>query len=180
MSQIRRSSYRRMGGCAAVLCLAMALTACAQEWKIYPYAPDGFSASFPSEPELKKTDVPSDAGSFELRYYLAQAGQVALFVGVCDYGAAIANRNPDEFLQDSKTGSLEKSKSHLVSERPITLGIYHGLAYESENESVHFSARIYVAGTTLYQTLVVSPLGEPYPETARFLDSFQFIARIRN
>jgi hypothetical protein len=32
-------------------------------------------------------------------------------------------------------------------------------------------------GTTLYQTLVVSPLASPYADTKRFLDSFQLIAR---
>jgi hypothetical protein len=29
----------------------------------------------------------------------------------------------------------------------------------------------------LYQTMVVTPLGKPYPDTARFLDSFQLLGR---
>jgi hypothetical protein len=36
-----------------------------------------------------------------------------------------------------------------------------------------------MVGDTLYQTLVVSPLGSNYAETARFLDSFQLIPRVR-
>jgi hypothetical protein len=34
-----------------------------------------------------------------------------------------------------------------------------------------------MVGSTLYQTLVVAPLGKPYADTARFLDSFQLIPR---
>jgi hypothetical protein len=34
-----------------------------------------------------------------------------------------------------------------------------------------------MVGSTLYQTLVVAPLGKPYANTTRFLDSFQLIPR---
>jgi hypothetical protein len=152
----------------------------APEWKTYSYSSDGFSASFPSAPEAQKRDDPTDAGSFELRSYLVQIEPVAMFVGVCDYGAAAEGRDPDTMLEGARDGALKNSSSHLVSERKITLGIYKGLAFESESDTAHFSARIYVVGTTLYQTLVVAPKESPYPETTRFLDSFQLIARVRN
>ena len=164
-----------------LLCCAAALGAQAPDWKAYKYADDGFSASFPSAPELSKRNVDTTAGAFELRSYIAQVGQSALFVGVCDYGAKTAGRDPDEVLQGTKSGALENSKSHLVREQKITLGIYHGLEFESESDATenkaHFYARIYFVGSTLYQTLTVSPVGTPYPDTVRFLDSFQLIAR---
>jgi hypothetical protein len=152
----------------------------APEWKSYSYSANGFSASFPSEPEMQKRDIPTDAGSFQLRSYIAQVGPVALFVGVCDYGAAAEGKDPDEMLQGAKGGALKNSNSNLVSEHKITLGIYHGVAFESESDTSHFSARIYVVGTTLYQTLVVAPKDAPYSDTTRFLDSFQLIARVRS
>jgi hypothetical protein len=68
-------------------------------------------------------------------------------------------------------------KAHITSEMKITLGIYPGLSFEAENETLHFSARIYFVGTTLYQDLAASPLKESYGGTARFLNSFQLIAR---
>ncbi len=43
---------------------------------------------------------------------------------------------------------------------------------------MHFYARIYLVGTTLYQTLIASPLGGPYAGTTTFLDSFQLIPRV--
>ncbi len=149
----------------------------ALQWMTYSYPADGFQASFPSEPEMQKRDIPTDAGSFKLRSYVTQVAPVALFIGVCDYGAQAEGKDPDELLQGAKTGALKNSVSHLVSERKITLGIYHGVAFESESDSAHFSARVYIVGTTLYQTLVVAPIDRPFPDTVRFLDSFQLIAR---
>jgi hypothetical protein len=72
--------------CLAVMPGAQTLDAQANNWKTYSYPADGFSASYPSEPELQKTDIPTKTGSFELRSYMAQVAGVALFVGVCDYG----------------------------------------------------------------------------------------------
>ena len=147
-------------------------------WKSHSYPADGLSASFPSEPELQKRNVPTDAGSFELRSYIGQDGEVAMFIGVCDYGAQAAGKDPDTLLQGAKNGALTNSNSHLLSEKKMTLGIYRGLTFEAESDAAHFSARIYMVGTTLYQTLVVYPLGKPYADTTRFLDSFQLIARV--
>jgi hypothetical protein len=45
---------------------------------------------------------------------------------------------------------------------------------------MHFYARIYLVGDTLYQTLVASPFGSNYADKARFLDSFELIPRARN
>lgn len=151
-------------------------------WSTYSYSSDGFSASYPSAPELKKQDVSTDAGPFELRSYIVQQGDAALFVGVCDYGNNTQGRDPDAMLQGAKSGALSNSKSHLLQEKRITLGVYPGLAFESESDdgSAHFTARVYMMGNILYQTLVVYPLGKPYPDTQRFLDSFQLIARDRN
>ncbi|MGP8174830.1 MAG: hypothetical protein ACLP7O_09825 [Terracidiphilus sp.] len=149
-------------------------------WKSYSYPADGFSAVFPFEPSMQKKNVPTDKGSFELRAYLAQDGQAALFVGVCDYGSAIADRTADQVLDGAQSGAIENVSAHLVSGRVITLGIYHGREFEAENDTMHFSARIYLVGTTLYQTLTAAPLGQPYADTTRFLDSFQLIARVAN
>ena len=180
MIRTLRSRFNRSAWFAAALCLVFALSARAQAWKTYSYPADGFSASYPSDPEVQKRQVPTDAGSFELRSYTAQVDQVALFIGVCDYGAAVAGKTPESLLEGAKNGALSNSNSHLLSEKKISLGIYRGVAFESESDAAHFSARIYFVGTTLYQTLVVAPLGKPYPDTERFLDSFQLLARTHN
>jgi hypothetical protein len=151
----------------------------AQGWKTYTYTPDGFSVSMPSEPDIAKRNVDTDAGSFELRSYTSTDGDTAMFVGVCDYGSKTESKDPNTLLQGAKKGALENSKSQLVSEKQITFGIYPGLTFEGENDQIHFTARFYMVGSTLYETLVVYPLGKPYANAARFLDSFQMTAHVQ-
>ncbi len=159
---------------------AAAASAQTADWKSFSYPADGFQASYPSVPELQKKDIPADAGSFELRSYGVQVASVALFATVCDYGSQAAGKDSDSMLQGAKNGALQNSNSHLTSEKKIKLGIYPGIEFEAESDAAQFTARIYMVGTTLYQTLVVAPLGKPYPEAARFLDSFQLIAKTAN
>ncbi len=179
-NRMRRIMQCRTTVCVAVLCFAAAVSAQTTEWKSYSYPSDGFQASYPSAPEMTKRDIPTDAGSFELRSYIAQVSPVALFIGVCDYGSQAAGKDPQTMLQGAKNGALANSSSHLVSEKKITLGVYPGIEFEAESDAAHFTARIYIVGSVLYQTLVVVPLGKPYDDTTRFLDSFQLIARTTN
>jgi hypothetical protein len=144
---------------------------------LYSYPADGFSAYFPSPPGMTQKTVPTETGPVEMRSYLASASSTALFIAVSDYRAQIANKNPDTVLQTVKKGAMASSKARVLSEKQILLGVYHGLEFEAESNQFHFSARVYMVGATLYQTLVVSPLADRYPDAARFLDSFQLIPR---
>ena len=178
MHQKRNSFLSRITLVVALFSFAAALGAQAQQWKTYSYPADGFSASFPSEPQFSKKDVPTDKGSFELRAYLVEDGQAALYVGVCDYGSAISDRTPDKVLQGAKQGAIDNVKGHMLREKPITLGSYPGVEFEAENDTMHFYARVHLVGTTLYQTLIASPLGTPYVSATSFLNSFQLIPRV--
>ena len=149
-------------------------------WKSYSYPADGFKATFPSAPDLQKKDVPTDAGSFQLRSYIAQDSGGAMFVAVCDYGSTTATTDVNAILQSVKNGALQNSSSHLLSEKKIALGENPGLEFEGQSESAFFTFRVYLVGSTLYQILVITPLGKPYANTARFFDSFQLIPKTTN
>ena len=153
------------------------IAAPAAEWKSYRYAAAGFSASFPAAPAVGKQSVPTDAGSFDLQTYEAEDGSATLIAAVCDYGASAKDKDPDALLESAKTGAVSNVKGHLTSEKKIGLGDNHGVAFEADSENAHISARIYLAGTTLYQMIVAAPKAAPYADSGRFLDSFQFIER---
>lgn len=159
---------------------AAAPAAQAPEWKTYTYPEDGFSASLPLEPTMQKKDVPTEKGSFEMHVYMVQEADSALVVVACDYGNAIVGRDADSILHGAQEGAISNVGGHLVREKKITLGAYQGIEFEAENDSTHFTARVFMAGSTLYQTMIASPLDKPYAGTARFLDSFQLIARVKN
>jgi hypothetical protein len=156
---------------------AQSPTAPVTEWKTYSYPADGFSALFPSEPVQQKQSVPTDAGSFELRTYLVASGSVALYVGVCDYGAAANGSDPDAVLEGARNGAVTNVHAHLVNSKKVTLGIYPGVAFEAEAEGAHLFGRIYLVGTILYHAFVAGPSDQPFPGTTKFLDSFQLIPR---
>jgi len=189
IEKMRSSFVLRMT--VAVMALSFAAALAAQttpttqppptpNWKSYSYPADGFSASFPFEPQFSKRDVPTEKGNFELRAYLVEDGQAALYVGVCDYGTAISDRTPDQVLDGAQQGAIDNVNAHLVSGKKITLGVYPGREFEADNDTMHFTARIFLVGSTLYQTLTAAPLGKPYDGVQRFLDSFQLIARVSN
>jgi hypothetical protein len=175
---MHNSLFKRFTLAFALFSFAVAISAQAQQWKSYSYPADGFRAAFPAEPQMSKRDVPTDKGSFELRAYLVEDGQAALYVGVCDYGSAVSDRTPDQVLQGAKQGAIDNVKAHLLTEKAITLGAYPGVEFEAENDTMHFYARIYLVGSTLYQTLIAAPLGGPYVSATTFLDSFQLIPRV--
>jgi hypothetical protein len=162
-----------------ILCftfLAAGLKAQTPQSMLYSNASEGFEITFPAEPELSKKNVDTDSGPFELRAYICSVSSIAYMVGVTDYGNAV-NKDPNTMLQDSKNGALKNSNAHLITEQRIKLSIVSGLAFEAENNDVHFSARTFIAGTTLYQVIVVYPIGNPPADAASFLDSFGLIVR---
>jgi hypothetical protein len=154
--------------------------ALAPEWKTYSYFSEGFSADFPSQPTMQKQNVQIEKGSVEVRAYLATEGEAALLVEVCDYGSAVAGRDPDSILEGAQNGSITNVKGHLIQGKRINFGIYHGVEFETDNDTLHFITRIYLVGSTLYQTLTATPLGQAYASSTRFMDSFQLIARTSN
>jgi hypothetical protein len=177
--ELRWTPQLRATECAALMCVCVAsvATAQAQEWKAYTYPAEGFSISLPSAPQQNKNSVDTDAGPIETRSYLVELAQGALFVGVSDFDARAGDTDPDKLLQGARDGALKNSKSHLVSEKKLMLGIYHGIEFEGASDEAHFTARVYVVGTRMYQTLVVAPIGQTYDGASRFLDSFQLIPR---
>lgn len=184
MQRVALPGLHRIGAVGLVLVFSLSLQLRAQStptpaenWQKYEYASEGFSATYPSLPSLAKQSVPSAAGNFELRSYTATSGSVALYAAVCDYGSVVAGKDPSVLLQGAKNGALENSKSHLMREQNITLGVYPGLEFEAASDQAQFTARLYMVGTTFYITLVTSPLNAPYAGTTRFLNSFQIITR---
>ena len=157
---------------------APAQTAPPAVWATYNYSADGFSISFPAEPQVQKRNVPTVSGTLELRTYIVSPGSAALYVAVCDYGAAAVGSDPQVVLTGAKNGAINNMKAHILTEKNVTLDAYPGVRFEAESDAMHLSVRIYFVGTTLYQTLIASPLNGRYTESARFLDSFKLTKRV--
>ena len=173
---------RRLALLAALFSLAT-LPGCKSKpaWQVVSYPTEGFRASFPTQPKLQKKYISVDADILEVRMYVAETQddepEGALMVGVADSGPG-NHGLPDVQLDNVRNLSLAAAHAHLIGEKKIALGAWPGRATESESDTIHFSARSYLAGDVLYQTLVVTQRGVTYRNTARFLDSFQVIPRV--
>jgi hypothetical protein len=99
------------------------------------------------------------------------------------WSATEGKRNLNTVLQealDQINGHLIRKKEIMLNDTRFTNFIYPGMEYEAENDTMHIYGRIFLVGTTLYQTLTAAPLGNPYADNTRFLDSFKLIARTSN
>ncbi len=172
-----RAKIGRMSLCAALLGLAATGGAQTLQWKEYSYAADGFAVSFENVPDIQKKTVPTDAGPIELRTYSEQIGSVQLMVTVSDYGSALKVKDADAELEGAKNAAVKNAGARLVSEKKFMFDVYPGLEFEAESGTARFTARIYLVGSTLYQTLVAAPVGKPFAGTTEFLDSFKLIAK---
>jgi hypothetical protein len=159
----------------SLLAFAVSLAAQTAAWKPYDYPPDGFRATFPAAPEISKENVPTEVGNIELRLYTATLGDTALNISVCDYGAKAAAVDPDVILAGVEKGAIDNWKAKIISEKKILLGTNHGLEVVATNDSMRFSMRYYMVGGVLFQSMVVSPVAQDFPDTKRFLDSFELI-----
>jgi hypothetical protein len=144
--------------------------------KAYAYPSDGFSASYPSEPHLTKVNAPTTP-SREVRLYFAQDAQTGLFVLVDEHDPLALVLDSDAELESSMNSFVSAATAHLISKNQITLGVIKGVEFEAESSIAHFSARFYLVDKALYKTAVAAPIGKPYTDTTRFLDSFQLIPR---
>ena len=143
----------------------------AQEWQTYSYAADGFSVSAPAVPVASNQSVTTAEGSVELHNYLVDIGAAALNASATN-DASLLNKNIAEALKGAENDAVGNAHGHLISDEGIALGEYSGLEFEAENDTAHFTARIYIVRSTLYLTQVVFGLGKPCRDTQRFLDSF--------
>ena len=106
MMRVGRSVKMMTGllGLLLVLALSERTQAQTENWQTYDYPSEGLSFASPAVPVKNAQNVPTEAGNFELRSYMTEIGNTALFVGICDYGSAAAGRDPNDVLQGAKTG----------------------------------------------------------------------------
>jgi len=145
-------------------------------WKTYRYPADGFSAAFPSTPKVSSTQV----GPLNMRTYVSVVSDTTVLFVIVSKNGDFKGRDLDEMLKGAENAALQNTNSKLIRDTKTTLGVYHGLEFESEGEATHMFVRMYVVGTSLYQILVGSPSGSPYADTKRFLNSFTLIEGMQN
>jgi len=166
---------------AAVTLVVSFLSGCTDANKTYPStewiriaSEDGrFSASFPTKPECTR---PVDDDE---TMYVADAGGGAVeFVIRCK-----RNADPSVSLDDRLARTVETMKSTNVTTRSIEMCGYAAreMTHEYIYDGVRWVSRqrVFCAGNTMYQVIVLGLQAQSYPEreARRFFSEFRLEAR---
>ena len=173
-SILMKKQLRLWSAAALILCMVgvgMA-RAGATNWQLFTSSDDGFSVSVPSQPTFQRVTRGSEAGPLELHVYQVNVPTAALMISVLDLPKPSKPVDVMQVLQGGLESSLKGTNSRLLRQNNIVIDGYHGIEYEAESATLHFSTRTFLVGTKSYSALVTSAVGNPYGETRRFLESF--------
>ena len=150
----------------------------ANQWKEYSSDEGKFKVDFPGNPSLKTQKVNTAVGEIQVNMVLLEVRGVAYMASFNDYPSEfIKNSNEKDLLDGARDGAVANVQGKLLSEQIIELNNAPGreIRVESADGKNTIVARIYLAGSRLYQVLVVTPKANGFDKNIKkFLDSFKF------
>jgi len=148
-------------------------------WIEYGSDPYGFSVMTPKPFDLSRDTSETEAGDIGLVTFLAELETASYGVVCSEFTQEFIDKaDPEIMLHSGSSGFLEKLSGTLTSERQITLDGNPGLEIVmtgmSQGLDLFGKARFYLAGTRLYQVIVIAAKGtEDLVAIDHFLDSFK-------
>jgi hypothetical protein len=146
----------------------------------------GFTVQMPGKAEKQSQSVETQVGPIAFNTFSVEHSGEAFIVGYNDFPvAATANIDPEQLLNNAKTGAVQNVGGKVTGEKSITMaghpgkefvgeGVSPGSDSSGKKQEATFTARIYWASPRLYQILYVHPKGSAASDTGqKFLDSFQ-------
>src|SRR2546423_13062679 len=103
--------------------LAALLCACATKWETVNE--DGFTVQMPGTPTHQTQSVDKASGKIDITLLTVEKSGEAFIVGYNDIPAAVAamaDQNPDSFLNNARDGAVRNVNGKVTSERPVTIG----------------------------------------------------------
>lgn len=163
---------RRLPALAAALVLAIALSGPvkANTWqRVQPIAA-GFSVMLPGTPEVSAQPINTQFGQATMHMYTFSTSSEGYMAGYAD---SLVPLDAQRALDGARNGALQNGR--LISESNISLNGAPGRFFVIERDGIQFTAKVYVVGKRLYQTLALQKGPGPLSATAQsFLDSFRF------
>ncbi|HLW67652.1 MAG TPA: hypothetical protein VKS79_20210 [Gemmataceae bacterium] len=167
-------------GMMAVLCFTAAAHA-EDKWETYTSKSGKYSILMPAKPT--ESDQKFESNGVELKQYLAMVApsgsDLVYLVAYNDFPeAAIAGADKELMLDSVRDGGAKTFGGKIVSDKKITLGKekYAGREFvaEKSDESRVYRSRAYVAGSRLYQIVIIAPKDvATNKETDKYFDSFK-------
>lgn len=146
-----------------------------ESWKTYTFRRHNFSCTMPAQPDYSKQNVESLAGTITVHSWMVEYGDMALGVMVDDMPGEI--EDIEKALDDGRDGAVRSSGGSLICEKKVSLAGSAGREITIRTgQDMTYTARIYIAGRTIYQVMFVAPAELSTEEVrVRFMDSFKLL-----
>ncbi len=162
---------------AIILIVVIFYSASANEWKEYYLENGDFSVEFPSDPEKKIQQIPSQYGILDMNMLTYTDGNSNFTASYTDYPlSSIVSVNIDSFLNGARDGALKNTNGKLISEKVIQYKNHPGreIKFSLLDGKAMIRAKYYLVRNRLYQILVVAPPADLYNKNLQtFYDSFK-------
>lgn len=153
----------------ALVALACAASAGAQDDKKYASKDGKFAAKFPGEPKT----VNQKAAGLDMVITIVEKGKSGFAVIVTDLPEIALKAGADKILEGGETGLIANTKAKLVKSKEVKLKSngkeFPAREITAEKDDQHFRVTLVLADTRLYQVLVV---GEKDVVTGKDADAF--------
>jgi hypothetical protein len=163
---------RRLSAPAAAFVLTIALsgTANATTWQRVQPPASGFSVLLPGTPEVSAEPINTQFGRSTMHTYVVTIGSEGFMASYTD---SLVPLEPQRALDGARNGAIGKGR--LISETRISLDGVPGRHFVIQNGGMQYTAKVYVDGRRIYQTVTVTQGQGPLSATAQnFLASFRF------
>src|SRR5437763_10204009 len=145
--------------------LAALLCACATKWETVNEG--GFTVQMPGTPTRQTQSVDTASGKIDITLLSVEKSGEAFIVGYNEIPAAVAamaDKDPDTFLNNARDGAVRNVNGKVTSEHAITIDGHPGKEFTGDGTSPDaskqegtFTARVYWVNPRLYQMLYVRP-----------------------
>lgn len=144
---------RKLVTVLAVLACAAGLSA--QDEKKYTSKEGKFAAKFPGEPKI----VNQKAAGLDMVITIVEKGKSGFAVIVADLPEVALKVGAEKVLEGGETGMIANTKAKLTKSKELKFksngAEYPAREILAEKEDQHFRVTLVLAGTRLYQVLVV-------------------------
>ncbi len=158
------------------------------KWKQFTSQEWAFSVMMPGTPSDMVKKQPTALGNIDIHNFIRMKGRAFYAIAVNKF-PIVVNTQQVNYILDGVGGDIEKIMHGKVwSQVPIKFGEYPGRdvkatdldigkMFTALNGKYDMNMRVYLANGQIYQIMMFTPSGSPFPEAEgkRFFDSFNIL-----
>jgi hypothetical protein len=142
-------------------------------WIVFTSPEGRYSVGLPAQPTPTTITSNTQVGAVDNHYVIARSASVAYTVAYGDFPPAyVQSTGPQAILDGAVQGAVTSAQGTLQTATPISSGTIPGQDYilVAGGDTVH--ARVFLAGSRLYQLIEVGPEASGLPDVDAFFGSF--------